>query len=204
MDASDTEPTAGPSGHPIAGDATTGRPDRQVPSRPLVSVLIPAYQAEATLGGTISSILTQTYEPVEIIVVDDGSTDATPHIAQAYGDHIRFESVPNGGTARARNRAFAQATGEFVALCDADDLFTPSYLEAAMEAWEQAGGGRRFVTCNGFLLTSGGIGHGRTVMADRVPPPSRQRRAGSPDRDGSGDARSGRRRKATRNPPDRA
>lgn len=144
---------------------------------PLVSVIVPAYQAQATLGGAISGILTQSYPNVECVVVDDGSTDRTAAVAEAFGPPVRVIRQENAGTAAARNAAIAQAHGEFIALCDSDDILLPPYLQLAMETWRHAGGGRRFVTCDALLLTGAGLGHGRRFMAVPVAPAPRQRLA---------------------------
>jgi glycosyltransferase involved in cell wall biosynthesis len=97
---------------------------------PEVSVVIPAYNAEATLAETLGSVLAQTFADFEVIVVDDGSSDGTPAVAAATGDgRVRVVSVENGGVARARNRGIHEAAGEFVAFLDADDLWRPSKLE---------------------------------------------------------------------------
>lgn len=144
-------------------------------SAPLVSVLIPAYNAERTIGAAISGALAQTYENLEVVVVDDGSTDATRAICESFGDLITFASIENSGTAGARNAAIERARGDFLALCDADDVLLPPHVEAAMAAWEAAGGGRRFVHGDAYLLTAGGIAHGRTVFPVPTPPAQQQR-----------------------------
>ena len=95
----------------------------------LFSVLIPAYNAAATLPETLDAVLAQTVEPHEILVFDDGSTDATAEVLAAYAPRVRAFSRPNGGVARARNFLCAQATGDRVAFLDADDIWHPRYLE---------------------------------------------------------------------------
>lgn len=78
---------------------------------PLVSVVIPAYNAEQTLRATVESVLRQTFEDFEIIVVDDGSQDATATVADSLGDRrVVVRSVANGGVARARNLGVAPAS----------------------------------------------------------------------------------------------
>lgn len=99
-----------------------------VSSKPLVSVVIPAYNAERFIGEAIESVLAQTYEPVETIVVDDGSTDRTAEVARSY-DGVTVIVQENGGPASARNRGFAACSGEFVAFHDSDDAMTPDKLE---------------------------------------------------------------------------
>jgi glycosyltransferase involved in cell wall biosynthesis len=97
-------------------------------SRPLVSVVIPAFNAERFLGEAIESVLAQTYGPLETIVVDDGSSDGTVAVANAYGEVTVIEQA-NAGPSAARNRGFAASRGDFIAFQDADDLMTPDKLE---------------------------------------------------------------------------
>ncbi len=93
----------------------------------LVSIIIPAYNAEATLGVCLEACLAQTYPDVEVIVVDDGSTDATPRIAQGFPVHyIRQE---NRGPAAARNHGAAEAKGSILAYTDADCVPEPEWIE---------------------------------------------------------------------------
>lgn len=142
---------------------------------PLVSVLIPAYQAERTIGAAITGALTQTYPNIEVVVVDDGSTDRTRKICEAYGDLITLRTIPNSGTAGARNAAIEAASGDFLALCDSDDILLAPHVESMMAAYEAAGGGRRFVHGDALLMTNAGIGHGRTVHYRPTPAPDKQR-----------------------------
>ena len=104
--------------------------------KPLVSVLIGAYNAAPYLGEAIESVLAQDYEPVELIVVDDGSTDGTADVARSFAA-VQVICQENGGNGAARNRAVAHASGELYAFLDADDRFTPGKLtlqEAALDA----------------------------------------------------------------------
>lgn len=97
---------------------------------PLVSVVIPAYNAAATLPATLDSVLAQTYPRIEIIVVDDGSRDGTPDVLARYAPRVRGVRQDNGGLAAARNAGLAAARGEFIALLDADDLCEPERIGA--------------------------------------------------------------------------
>ena len=95
--------------------------------QPLTSVVIPAYNAELFLERTLRSALGQTHSNLEVIVVDDGSTDKTRVIAEAAAaadDRVRILSVPNGGVAKARNIGIAEANGEFVAFLFGWSLFS--------------------------------------------------------------------------------
>jgi glycosyltransferase involved in cell wall biosynthesis len=96
---------------------------------PSFAVIVPAYNAASTLQATIASLLEQTAVPHEIIVIDDGSTDATGEIAASYGPPVRVLTQPNGGTASARNHGMREATADVIAFLDADDLYTRDRLE---------------------------------------------------------------------------
>ena len=101
-------------------------------SRPLVSVVIDNYNYARYLGEAIDSALGQTYEPVEVIVVDDGSTDGSGAVLDGYGDRIRAFRRPNGGQASAMNFGLAQARGEVFIMLDADDTLAPDVVERAV------------------------------------------------------------------------
>jgi glycosyltransferase involved in cell wall biosynthesis len=93
-----------------------------------ISVVIPAYNSEQTIGRAIDSVLGQTRPAEEIIVVDDGSTDRTAERVRAYGDKVRLIQQPNAGVSVARNAAIAAATGDWIAFLDADDEWLPKKL----------------------------------------------------------------------------
>ncbi len=96
----------------------------------LVSVLIPTYNRDYILGAAIDSVLAQTYRPIEVVVVDDGSTDDTRALVEKYGPPVRYIYQENGGLAVARNTGLAAARGEFVAFQDSDDCWVPWKLQA--------------------------------------------------------------------------
>lgn len=96
-------------------------------SNPLVSVVTPVYNGEAFLRETLESIFAQDYEPFEVIVVDDGSTDGSGAIARSY-PAARYIRQHNQGPAAARNAGIAAARGEFLAFVDADDVVLPHKL----------------------------------------------------------------------------
>lgn len=103
--------------------------------QPLISVVVPAYNAASTLAATLDSVLAQTYENIEVLVVDDGSTDATAGITRAWvrrDARVRLLEQPNGGVASARNHGLAAARGDYVAPIDADDLWHPTKLAKQM------------------------------------------------------------------------
>ena len=101
-------------------------------SRPMVSVVIPAYNCERFLAEAIESVLAQSYRPNEVIVVDDGSTDQSANIARSYKE-IQYIYQPNQGLAVTRNRGLAIAQGEFIAFLDADDVWLPNKLKVQVE-----------------------------------------------------------------------
>ena len=102
--------------------------------RPLVSILITAYNAEPWIGETLDSALGQTYSEIEVLVVDDGSTDRTLHVARSYDDpRLSVLSQPNAGACAARNRAIAASEGQLVQFLDADDLLSPGKIERQVE-----------------------------------------------------------------------
>jgi glycosyltransferase involved in cell wall biosynthesis len=98
-----------------------------------VSVVIPAYNAEKYIGRAIDSVLAQTRQADEIIVVDDGSTDSTADVVQAYGDKVHFIRQKNGGASVARNTGIEAANSEWIAFLDADDEWLPGKLEKQIE-----------------------------------------------------------------------
>lgn len=101
--------------------------------RPLVSILIPAYNAEEWIADTIRSAIAQTYEPKEIVVVDDGSTDQTLAVAQRFAcESIKVVFQENQGAAAARNTAFSLSRGEYIQWLDADDLLAPDKIANQM------------------------------------------------------------------------
>jgi glycosyltransferase involved in cell wall biosynthesis len=113
-------------------------------TRPVVSVVMPAYNAASTIAPAIESVLRQTRNDFELIVVDDGSTDDTAgHVEPFLRDgRIKLIQQPNLGLAGARNTAIAAATGTYVSLLDSDDAWLPRYLEVmagALEADPTAG-----------------------------------------------------------------
>ena len=95
---------------------------------PTISCIITVFNCEAYLGEALDSAFAQTRPPDEVIVVDDGSTDGTPAVAQGYGERVRYVRQPNRGPAGGRNRGIAMASGELIAFLDADDIWLPGKL----------------------------------------------------------------------------
>lgn len=100
---------------------------------PRISVVIAAYNAAATLGETLRSLEAQSLRPMEIVVVDDGSTDGTWELLEACGSPIRAFRQANSGIGAARNRGMREAQGDFIALLDADDVCDPARLQLQFE-----------------------------------------------------------------------
>ena len=104
----------------------------------VVSVILPAYNGEKYLSGAIDSVLAQTYEGWELLVTDDGSTDATASICDRYAaadPRIKVFHQPNGGVNRARAKGIDNACGEYLTFLDADDAFAPDALEKMVSAF---------------------------------------------------------------------
>ena len=104
----------------------------------LISVIVPAYNAQATIEATLKSIMAQTYSPLEIVVVNDGSADDTEKKARMLAGtdpRIKVVSQPNGGLSNARNRGVMEASGELVGFVDSDDLIYPDMYRQLYEAY---------------------------------------------------------------------
>jgi glycosyltransferase involved in cell wall biosynthesis len=95
----------------------------------LVSIIIPCYNAERWVAEAIQSCLEQTYRPIELIVIDDGSTDNSLDVIKSFGDAIQWETGPNRGGNHARNRGFELSRGEYIQFLDADDYLLPEKIE---------------------------------------------------------------------------
>lgn len=109
---------------------------------PTFSVVMPAYNAASTVAAAIESVQQQTRRDFELIVVDDGSTDATADVVQPYLDDARVRLIrqSNAGQAQARNAALAVASGSYISLLDSDDVWLPRYLEAMGKTLEDEPG----------------------------------------------------------------
>jgi glycosyltransferase involved in cell wall biosynthesis len=106
---------------------------------PLVSIIIPCHNAAPWLAATIESALAQTWAPVEIMVIDDGSTDGSPAVAQGFAARgVRLHTQPNRGASAARNRGLREAQGEFIQFLDADDLLAPDKIRRQLHRLQAA------------------------------------------------------------------
>lgn len=102
-------------------------------AEPTVSVIIPSYNCELYIAETLESILDQTFRGIEIIVVDDGSTDKTRQIVASYGAPVRIITQSNAGVCAARNRGIREAAGQYICLMDHDDYWFPEKLALQLE-----------------------------------------------------------------------
>jgi len=132
------------------------------------SVIIPLYNKEAEIGRTIRSVLAQTLQPLEIVVVDDGSTDRSREVVESlHSPLIRLYVQQNAGSAAARNKAIELSRGEFIAMIDADDEWTPDYLaqmDRLIHLYPDAGG-----YCSGFdIVSDDGIFAGDTPQREGI------------------------------------
>jgi glycosyltransferase involved in cell wall biosynthesis len=118
-------------GTPSHGEVTTG-----VAGAPLISTIIPCHNGERYLAEAIESVLGQTYRTVEVIVIDDGSTDRSSEVAQSFRGVIRCHRQAHSGSAAARNLGLDLARGAFLAFLDADDLWPEDKLQRQLAAFE--------------------------------------------------------------------
>jgi glycosyltransferase involved in cell wall biosynthesis len=128
----------------------------------LVSVIIPALDAALTIRQTLDSVLTQTYQEIEVIVVDDGSSDATSTIVEEFvarDARIQLVRQSNAGVGAARNTAIRKARGKYIAPLDADDLWFPEKLEKQVACLQQCGNETGLVYCWSILIDQ----HGRVA-----------------------------------------
>lgn len=125
---------------------------------PLVSVIVPAYNAQLVLARCLDSILAQTESRLEVIVVDDGSTDATAEVLARYAaqdGRVRAVYAENAGVSAARNRAIALARGEYIAFADSDDWLEPDALAFLIELIEETGAD---IAMGQFVTEPGAVG----------------------------------------------
>jgi len=104
---------------------------------PRVSVVIPVYNAAATVGGAIDSVLAQTFTDLEIIAVDNGSTDRSREVLAGYSRHVKVLEEPKRGPSAARNTGVRASSGEYLGFLDADDWWRPTMLERTVQALDR-------------------------------------------------------------------
>ena len=141
-------------------------------SSPAVSIIIPVYNAQKYLEETLQSVLAQTFQDFEIILIDDGSTDGTPEIIEKYSDRTICLKNDHRGPASSRNLGLEAARGSLIAFLDADDLWLPTKLEkqvAIMLAQPQFG----LITCDASMFCESGViaTSSPDVRAATSPPP---------------------------------
>ena len=106
-------------------------------SNTLVSVIIPVYNSELYLEESIQSVLAQTYQPLEILIINDGSTDGSESVAMKFAQQTIYLYQSNQGAAAARNRGIKKSSGEFLAFLDADDLWESDKIAKQMDILER-------------------------------------------------------------------
>jgi glycosyltransferase involved in cell wall biosynthesis len=116
---------------------------------PLVSIVIPVYNGSNYMQCAIDSALGQEYDNIEVIVVNDGSTDNTDAIAKSYGDKIRYFSKENGGVSTALNLAIENAKGEYISWLSHDDYYLPNKVSRQIEELGKVGRGEKLIVCCG-------------------------------------------------------
>jgi glycosyltransferase involved in cell wall biosynthesis len=139
-----------------------------------VSVIMPAYNVAPYIGEAIRSVVAQTMPDWELLITDDGSTDGTAAAVRAAAGgepRVRLIEGPNEGVSAARNTAFAQATGEFIALLDGDDIWDPTFLETQL-AILAANPEIDVITGNGWLLGGPHSGQPARPFPDPRPEPT--------------------------------
>jgi glycosyltransferase involved in cell wall biosynthesis len=104
---------------------------------PLVSVVVPCYNTELYIGEAIDSIVAQACGSIQIVVIDDGSTDRSMEVVRRFGDRVECRSQPNAGISAARNTGIAMARGRYLAFLDADDVWTPTSLNSRLDRLRQ-------------------------------------------------------------------
>jgi len=128
-----------------------------------ISVIIPAYNRETLLPLTLNSVLSQTLQPDEVIVVDDGSTDGTADVVQQYAPLARCLKISNSGDHAARNVGVRAARGTLVAFCDSDDLWQPDFLASMQVLWQVEP--RLRAACSDFVIVRNGVWEDVTKFA---------------------------------------
>lgn len=139
-----------------------------------ISVVIPAYNAGSTIRATLDSVLHQTVQPHEVLVMDDGSTDNTSSILESYMPRVTSFQQPNGGLSSGRNFLCLQARGDLIAFLDSDDVWHPKYLEVQLKSFRQHPGAVAGFTGHVNFRGDGGYEWGPdpdfSVNAELMPP----------------------------------
>ncbi len=123
---------------------------------PTVSVVIPTFNASGYLKDALESAFQQSFQDLEILVIDDGSTDDTAAVVGSFGSRVRFFQQEHAGPSRARNRGISEALGSYIAFLDADDIWLPQKLEKQLSLFE-ADPSLGLVTTGHQMFDEGGI-----------------------------------------------
>ena len=110
-----------------------------IQNKPYVSVVIPAYNCAGMIAETLHTVLEQDYPSIEIIVINDGSTDATLSVLASFGDKINVINQLNSGSAVARSKGIHEAKGKYIAFIDSDDVWFPHKLETQLKFMHKTG-----------------------------------------------------------------
>jgi glycosyltransferase involved in cell wall biosynthesis len=129
--------------------------------RPLVSVIVTFFNQASFVRETIESVLSQNYSPYEVIVVDDGSTDDTPHVCASFGDQIIFDRQSNAGVSAARDAGVRRARGSLLAFLDGDDLWEPGKIAAQVDAAQR-------YRDSGLIISDGVVFQGSEILASTL------------------------------------
>lgn len=149
----------------LSCEASSVLPGGTIPG--LVSIVIPCFNAARFLEEAVRSALAQSYGLVEIIIVDDGSTDGTAGIIHSFGSAIRAEFGPNRGASAARNLGTQRARGEFIQYLDADDVLPPEAVEQRVRVLEESGGDVAYSDWQHLVeVHPGSFEHGAIVTQD--------------------------------------
>ncbi len=144
----------------------------QPPFSPSVSIVIPVYNGADYLADAIDSALAQTYDNVEVIVVNDGSSDegASKAVALTYGERVRYVEKPNGGVATALNRGVTEMNGDYFSWLSHDDLYLPNKIESQINALAQMPDPARCVVYGDCAVFSGDPGTAKPLPLPSAPP----------------------------------
>lgn len=140
---------------------------------PAVSVIIPIYNMEKYIRQCLDSVLGQTLQKIEVLCVNDGSTDRTPKILQDYAEkdqRVRVITQKNSGAGTARNRGLAEAKGETLSFLDADDFFEPDMLETAYLKWQETKSQIIVFDSDQYFEDTGEFKQGNSIRWNVIPP----------------------------------
>jgi glycosyltransferase involved in cell wall biosynthesis len=132
-----------------------------LPARPGVTIIVPVFNYAEFVGQALDSALNQSYPEVDVLVVDDGSTDETPHVLETYGDSIRVVTQDHRGLSAARNTGLRETRHELVAFLDADDVLQPSMVSVLHGTLTLMGESHALAAGANAYIDASGRDHGR-------------------------------------------